>query len=147
MKINSLTSSLYKIVKNLLSFEQIFAVNLFIIIAYTISIVGLNSISSELINKKSLIYSSLGYLFIGLETENCSNLKILTNLLDINFKKRIGSQNDIVWIGFFRDLIVEEAVQKCSISFFNYSINNLYFITNFPSGISLSTLLTKVSLI
>ena len=90
MKIDSLTSGLNKIIENLLSFEQIFAVNLFIIIADTISIVGFNSISFELINEQSLIDSSLSYLFVSLQTEYSSNLKVLTDLLYINFVKRVG---------------------------------------------------------
>ena len=96
MKINFVTSGLDKVLENLLCLKKIFAIDLFIIITDSISIVCLDSISSEFFDKKSFIDASLCNFFISLETQDGSHLMVLDDLSNINLIKRIRSQDNVV---------------------------------------------------
>ena len=76
--------------------------------------------------------SPLLYFIIGLQIKNCSYLRIFNQLININFKKRIWSNNNIELFFVFKNFVENEPCEEWTICFFYNSIDNIDFIVDFP---------------
>ena len=78
-----------------------------------------------------LIETSLCHLFFGLQIQNCVYLCIFDHFIDVNLKKRIAANNNVVVSSCFYNFVEEESIEEGTISLFDPSVYNLNHVLDF----------------
>ena len=80
------------------------------------------------------LVSPLTNFVVRLQAQDRSNLAIGYKFVDVNFKKGIGSNDDIVIDIILDDFVKNKSSEERSVCLLNHSVNNIDLVVNLPVG-------------